>query len=98
MQILVAALPLVGVVYPALKIFPTVYHWAMRRRIFRLYGELRRLEAELVNNSIDGAAGNFVEKLDELDRRVSKLKVPVTFSNLVYALRTHIDVVRARLE
>lgn len=62
MQILVAALPLIGVIYPALKIFPTVYNWAMRRRIFRLYGELRRLETELVNNAIDGAAGNFVEK------------------------------------
>jgi TRAP-type uncharacterized transport system substrate-binding protein len=98
MQILVAALPLIGVVYPALKILPSVYNWTMRRRIFRLYGELRRLEAELVNNAINGSEGNFAEKLDELDRTVSNLKVPVTFSNLVYALRAHIDVVRTRLE
>ena len=36
MQILVAALPLIDMVYPALKVIPTVYNWAMRRRIFRL--------------------------------------------------------------
>jgi TRAP-type uncharacterized transport system substrate-binding protein len=98
MQLLVAALPLIGVIYPALKILPSAYNWTMRRRIFRLYGELRRLEAELVSNASDGSDGNFVEKLNELDRKVSNLKVPVTFSNLVYALRAHIDVVRARLE
>jgi TRAP-type uncharacterized transport system substrate-binding protein len=97
MQLLVAALPLIGIVYPALKLIPSAFGWLMRRRIYRLYGELRRLEARLGKGAIAEDRGEFVEKLDDLDRRIRNLKVPVAYSNLVFALRMHVDVVRARL-
>ena len=97
MQILVAAIPLIGIVYPALKLIPSVFSWAMRRRIFRLYGELRRLESLLGKDAKEEDREKIVEKLDDLDRRVRNLKVPMAYSNLVFALRMHVDVVRARL-
>ena len=97
MQILVAALPLIGLVYPALKFMPSAYEWTMRRRIFRLYGELRVLESELPVNIEDGSVDEFARKLDDLESRVRNLKVPLTFSNLVFALRSHVNVVRARI-
>ena len=97
MQVLVAALPLLGLIYPALKFMPSAFDWAMRRRIFLLYGELRVLESELpasiANNSVD----DFIRKLDDLDSRVRNLKMPINFSNLVFALRSHVNVVRARI-
>jgi len=97
MQILVAALPLIGLVYPALKFMPSAFEWTMRRRIFRLYGELRMLESELPENIKDGSMDEFARKLDDLESRVRNLKVPLTFSNLVFALRSHVNVVRARI-
>jgi len=39
----------------------------------------------------------FVKKLDALESKVRNLKVPLTFSNLVFALRSHVNVVRARI-
>jgi len=97
MQVLVAAIPLIGIVYPALKLIPSLFSWLMRRRIFRLYGELRHLEARLGIGAIEEDRREIVEKLDDLDRRVRNLKVPVAYSNLVFALRMHVDVVRGRL-
>lgn len=97
MQVLVAALPLLGLIYPALKIMPSAYDWAMRRRIFNLYGELQLLETQLPASVAGERREKFVAELDDLERKVRNLKVPVTFSNLVFALRTHVNVVRARL-
>ena len=97
MQVLVAALPLIGVVYPALKFMPTAYQWAMRRRIYRLYGELRVLEGQLAQSIIDGSGEALGTRLDDMERKVRRIKVPLTFSPLVYALRLHINVVRTRI-
>ena len=38
-----------------------------------------------------------IEKLDDMDKRIQNLKVPVAYSNLVYALRMHVGVVRSKL-
>ena len=97
MQVLVAALPLLGLIYPALKFMPSAFEWAMRRRIFHLYGELRLLESQLPTSIMDESREMFVAKLDDLEKRVRNLKVPITFSNLAFALRAHINLVRARL-
>ncbi len=51
------------------------------------------LPASIANKSVD----EFVSNLDDLDSRVRNLKVPLTFSNLVFALRSHVNVVRARI-
>ena len=96
MQVLVAALPLVGVVYPALKLLPSVFEWTMRRRIFRLYGELRKIESRISKDCAADDCAKISASLEELDRRVRNLKVPVTFSNMVFALRSHVNVVRTR--
>ena len=97
MQVLVAALPLLGLIYPALKFMPSAFDWAMRRRIFLLYGELRVLESELSASIASNSVDEFIRKLDDLDSRIRNLKMPITFSNLVFALRSHVNVVRARI-
>lgn len=96
-QILVAALPLIGILYPALRVLPSVFDWAMRRRIFKLYGELRLLEnnTKLIGSDEERAA--LAGSLDNLDTKVRRLRMPITFAHLVYTLRTHINVVRTRL-
>ena len=51
-QLLVLLIPVLAVLYPLLRFLPALYGWAMRRRVFRLYNELKRLEDELVSDGI----------------------------------------------
>ena len=41
---------------------------------------------------------DLIRRLDELEARVSRLRVPEEFAALVYGLRHHIRLVRERLE
>ncbi len=97
MQILVAALPLIGVIYPAVRSLPALFDWAMRRRIFNIYGQLRAVEGQLSMGSTDVSQTELLEELDQIEQKVLKLRLPVTFSHLVFNLRSHVGVVRARI-
>jgi hypothetical protein len=68
----------------------------MRRRIFRVYGELKFLEDELERRGTD-AADDLRSRLDRLEARANHIRVPVSFRQLQYTLRDHIGLVRQRL-
>lgn len=97
-QLLILLIPVVGVLYPALRLLPALYGWAMRQRIFRLYGELKFLEAELEGRSAEQGIEDLGAQLDRLEDRVNHFRVPVTFAHMLYTLRSHIDLVRARID
>ena len=69
----------------------------MRRRIYRLYSELRGVESRVVSASDEAAKAELIERLDKLDRKVRRLRTPTSFAHLAYQLRTHINVVRNRV-
>ena len=46
-RLLVLLIPIVAVLYPMMRFLPALYGWLMRRKIARLYGELRFLEDEI---------------------------------------------------
>lgn len=94
-QVLVLLIPVVGVLYPVIRLAPVLYGWSMRRRIFRLYGELKFLETELEKG---GATDALRRRLERLEERADHIHVPVTFRHLQYTLRLHIGLVRQRLD
>jgi hypothetical protein len=91
-------IPLVGVVYPLLRFLPSLYAFAMRRRIFRLYGELKLAELATEGLPAGADAEGLAARLDDLERRASRLRVPKTYAWLAYTLRHHIRLVRERGE
>jgi TRAP-type uncharacterized transport system substrate-binding protein len=98
-RLLVLLLPLVGAVYPLARSLPALYRWTMRRRISRLYGELKLLEIEVEGRR--GAAANaqdLLARLADLDARASRVRVSRGQVWLAYTLRNHIHLVRTRLE
>jgi len=98
-QLLILAIPVVGVLYPMLRLAPAAYAWGMRRRIYRLYGQLKFLEAELERRGTQqGDVKDLVAKLDRLEERANRFRVPTAFAHMVYTLRQHMSMVRARLE
>ena len=96
-QLLVILIPVLGVMYPLLRFLPAAYAWAMRRRVFKLYGELKYLEDQLFSRSEKQDVGDLASRLDRLEERASRFRLPVSFRPLLYALRLHIDLVRHRL-
>jgi TRAP transporter TAXI family solute receptor len=96
-RLLVLLIPLVGIVYPLLRFTPALYGWSMRRRIFRLYGELKFIESELEARGGGSAAPDLQTRLQRLDDRVNQIHMPFSFAPFLYQLRTHIALVRSRL-
>lgn len=95
-RLLVLLIPIIGVAYPLFRLLPAVYGWSMRRRILRLYGELKFLEAELeIDSSIDATA--IADQLDRLEDRADRMRVPISFSQMLYTLKQHIGLVRQRI-
>ena len=97
-QLLVVLIPVIAVLYPLLRFMPAVYGWAMRRRVFRLYGELKLLEDELGSRGAREDVADLVARLDNLEDRTSRFRLPLSFRPLLYALRLHINLVRQRLQ
>jgi len=96
-RLLVIIIPIVGLIYPLLRFFPVLYDWTMRRRISRLYGELRFLEDELEIGSASRDLGGALARLDRLEHQANHLRVPEAYASMQYMLRHHIGLVRDRL-
>jgi TRAP transporter TAXI family solute receptor len=90
-------IPVVGAIYPLFRVAPALYGWGMRRRIFRLYGELKFLERDLERSDSATGAGDLVDHLDRLEDRANHIQVPLAYTNLLYNLRRDIQLVRERL-
>lgn len=95
--VIVAMIPSLVVLIPSLKIIPAIYKWRIRLKIYRWYRALLNLERELKGHVPPAKLKQALVELDEIDGAVSKMKVPASFANDYYTLRTNVDFVRAQL-
>lgn len=86
---------LVAVLLPLSRVVPPLYQFRVRSRVFRWYGQLRAIEARVQEAGADRA--QLAKELDELDARVGRIHVPLSYADELYALRQNIDLVRGRL-
>jgi hypothetical protein len=93
-QPVVWLIPVVVILFPVLRLVPSFYDWIERRRVYRLYTELKHLEDEMRLAAPAAPSKDLLERLDNLNERASRLSVPNAFKPLVYALRLHIGMVR----
>jgi len=97
-QPVVWLIPVIVILFPVFRVAPAVYDWFERRRVYRLYAELRHLEEEMFSAAPSQNRKDFIDRLDQLKDRASKLSVPTQFKPLTYSLRLHIDMVRQEAE
>lgn len=97
-RLLVLLVPLIAVVIPVMRIFPGVYAWRVRMRVFRWYRVLRSVEAEARKKPSPERVRELLAELADIEDHVSRTRVPVTYSDYAYNLKLHIDLVRLRLE
>jgi TRAP transporter TAXI family solute receptor len=91
----VALFTIIAALIPLSRIVPPLYQFRVRRRIFRWYRQLRGVEAQVADASAPRA--DLIAELDRLDARASKITVPLSYADELYNLRSHIALVRARL-
>ena len=93
-RLVVMIVPLLAVLIPLFKFAPQIYGWRVRSRIYRRYGELKYLEAEVAENPGRHSREEWLERLDRIEQDASRIRTPLTFSDMLYTLRAHIGIVR----
>jgi TRAP-type uncharacterized transport system substrate-binding protein len=88
-------LPVLAVGLPLLRYVPALYRWGMRRRIYRWYGELSFIERTTGGAATDQATP--LDRLAAIEQRIGKMRIPPAFAAEAYALKLHLQWVRARL-
>lgn len=89
---------IIVVLIPLSRILPPLYELRVRSRVFRWYAKLRQIEETLADSpEPDRGAQPLMDQLDALDARVKQLQVPLSHADELYALRSHIDLVRKKL-
>lgn len=95
-RLLFLLIPVVGVLFPLMRLLPDLYFGAMRRRILVLYKELKEVELELDDRLTHGA-WSWAARVDGLEAKANRLRVPLKLSPNLYQLKAHIRLVRERL-
>jgi len=92
----VVLLSIVAILIPLSRVVPPLYEWRTRSRVFRWYRQLREVEAAATEP--DAKPKQLLHELDELEARVGRISVPLSYAEELYALRSYIQMVRKRLQ
>ncbi len=93
-RMVVMLVPLLALLIPVLKFAPQLYGWRVRSRIYRRYGELKFLEAEVEREPGARSRDEWLERLDAIEAGVNRMPTPLAFSDMFYTLRGHVGLVR----
>jgi TRAP-type uncharacterized transport system substrate-binding protein len=93
-RFMVMLIPIVTLLLPLLRFAPPVYKWQVRRRIFRWYGTLRDIEERALACSTPAARADILTQLDDVEKDVRKIHVPLGHAEDHYHLRMHIEFIR----
>ncbi len=97
-RLLVAVVPFILVLIPAIRFLPVVYRWSVQLRIYRCYRPLMELERDARSPLAPERSAELLERLAAVEADVAKLKVPASFASQFYDLRYHVNYVRQRLQ
>jgi hypothetical protein len=95
---IVLLVPLLAVLIPVFKLAPAIYTWRIRSRIYRWYGELKKLEADMRSEKLSSDFEGLRERLERIENEVSRMPTPLAFAEYSYNLRAHVDLVRWKLD
>lgn len=91
----VALFSIIAILIPLSRVVPPLYVLRIRSRLFRYYRRLRAIEEAAAEGS--EPVEDLIRQLDSMDEAAKRIVVPVSYSDELYALRSYIDLVRARL-
>ncbi len=89
----VLLIPLVTLLIPVVRAAPPIYRWSIRRKIYIWYRDLRGLEAEGRAAATPSERREVLERLMALQAEAGKVEVPLSYTDDLYHLRSHIAFV-----
>jgi uncharacterized protein len=90
-------IPILSILVPLMRILPALYNWMQRRSLLYWYRQLKTLEHNIDSEPTENHLAEKQAELERIDAAVSRIRVPLYFSDQLYDLRSHIDLVRRRL-
>jgi uncharacterized protein len=97
----VVVVALGALVLPLSRIIPPLYVWKVRSRVYRWYGQLRAVEQtidEVPSGRQSETYAMQLQRLNEIEERVNRISIPLSFADELYGLRSHINFVRRRVQ
>jgi hypothetical protein len=88
-----ALLGIIAVLIPLARVLPPLYEFRIRRRVFRWYARLRAVDEAVGQRP----AAELLAELADLESIAGRVTVPLSYADELYALRSHIDMVRQRV-
>jgi TRAP-type uncharacterized transport system substrate-binding protein len=86
---------IIAILIPLGRVLPPLYSFRIRSRIFRWYRQLRQIEDSLTAGK--RPREELLDELNKLDAKVERIAVPLSYTDELYSLRSHIVLVRERL-
>jgi TRAP transporter TAXI family solute receptor len=96
----VVVVALGALILPLSRIIPPLYVWRVRSRVYRWYGQLRSVEQAIEGAPADNQDEVYrmqLKRLNEIEERVNRISIPLSFADELYGLRSHINFVRRRV-
>jgi TRAP transporter TAXI family solute receptor len=96
-RIVVVLVPMIILLLPTLRVIPAIYRWRFTSRLFRWYRQLMIVEQNLSTQMEPDKRRELLEKLDDIEKAVNRMKVPTSFADQFYVLRGHITFVHEKM-
>ncbi len=96
-RIVLVLVPMIILLLPGMRLIPALYNWRFELRFNRWYRALLVIERDLLTELAPEKRKKLLEKLDDIEAEVNRMKVPASFADQFYHLRGHITFVRSRL-
>ena len=97
-RFLAVAIPLLALLLPLLNILPRIYNWRIKSKITRCYQDLIELERRVKLVPSSQLHEDFERLAHTVDEYLNEKKVPMSYSNDIYILKEHIELVRRKIE
>lgn len=97
-RMVVMLIPLFAVLIPVMKIAPGLYNWRVKSRIYKRYGELKFIEAELEADPGKLTRAEWIRRVDAIEAAVNHMAMPLAFSDMIYTMRVHLGLVRKAID
>lgn len=89
----VLLIPLITLMIPLARVAPPIYRWQVRRRIYVWYSDLRELETRGRRARTPEERNAIMASLNKLQEDAGAIDVPLSYTDDLYRLRSHIEFV-----
>jgi TRAP transporter TAXI family solute receptor len=93
----ILVVPFLALLIPLFRIAPPLYNWRVRSKIYRWYATVREIDSMIGQETIADAK-SAINRLEELEREVASVSVPLSYAGELYHLRLHIGFLQEKLE